>query len=259
MITIIGVITGIFYLYGVPEVKLSTRAITQGIQHDSWSVTSRGNSVDHWAEWLSIKQFYCYGIVYTLARMSINVTMTLTPFYLIHVLRYEKNEMEPTPPQIASVPLVSYLSSMIFTLLYTNKLNKYFNEFNRLSTLMYGSALVIISSIPFLFISPEYHWGVYLLVPVQGIGLAIGLNVASSLISDMLGRNNKNSAFVYGAYSLLDKFSSGILLVIIGGTVIEEVHWLRFLAGVLPIVTSFAAWLFAFMGQDESFVELNGV
>ena len=108
IITVIGVLMGCFYLYGVPEVKLSTKAITQGIQYSSWSVESRGNTVEDWKEWLTIKQFYCYGLVYTLARMSINVTMTLTPFYLIHVLKYHKRDMEPTPPEIASVPLVSY-------------------------------------------------------------------------------------------------------------------------------------------------------
>jgi len=259
LITIIGIFSGIFYLYGVPEVKLSSKAITQGIQFSSWSVESRGNSVEHWKEWLTIKQFYCYGMVYTLARMSINVTMTLTPFYLIHVLRFERKEMEPTPPEIASVPLVSYWSSMVFTLLYSNKLNKFFNEYNRLTTLMYGSGLVMISSVPFLFVTPHMHWVIYLLVPVQGIGLAIGLNVASSLISDMLGRNNRNSAFVYGTYSLWDKFASGILLVIVGETVIEDIHWLRALAGILPIFTSFLAWFFAFLGQDESFTDLTAI
>lgn len=251
--------TGMFYLYGVPEVSLSTKAITQGIQYSSWSVESRGNSVENWREWLTIKQFYCYGIVYTLARMSINVTMTLTPFYLIHVLKYHKSESEPTPPEIASVPLVSYLSSMIFTLLYTHKFNSIFNEYNRLTTLMYGSGLVIMASIPFLFMTEGIHWLVYIFVPIQGIGLAIGLNVASSLTSDMLGRNNRNSAFVYGTYSLFDKFASGFLLVTIGETVIERIHWLRALAGMLPIATSFFAWLFAFLGQDSTFNDLNGI
>jgi glycoside/pentoside/hexuronide:cation symporter, GPH family len=257
IITGIGILSGIFYLYGVPEVKLSTLAITKGIQYSSWSVESRGNTVEHWKEWLTIKQFYWYGLVYALARMSINVTMTLTPFYLIIVLLFQRRELEPTPPEIASVPLVSYTSSMIFTLLYTHKFNKYFNEYNRLSTLMYGSILVIISSVPFLFMQANVHWLIYIFVPIQGIGLAIGLNVSSSLISDMLGRNNKNSSFVYGMYSLADKFSSGILLVIIGRTVIENEHWLRILTGILPIVTSFWAWFFAFMGQEEGFIELH--
>lgn len=108
IITGVGLLCCAFYLYGVNEVHLSTKAITQGIQYSSWSVESRGNTVEHWKEWLTIKQFYCYGLVYTLARMSINVTMTLTPFYLILVLKYEKRENEPTPPEIASVPLVSY-------------------------------------------------------------------------------------------------------------------------------------------------------
>ena len=68
-------------MYGVREAKLSTKAITQGIQYSSWSVESRGNNIEHWKEWLSILQFYLYGLVYTIARMSINVTITLTPFY----------------------------------------------------------------------------------------------------------------------------------------------------------------------------------
>lgn len=243
IITGVGLICSGFYLYGVREVKLSTKAITHGIQYSSWSVESRGNNVEHWKEWLSIKQFYLYGLVYTLARMSINVTMTLTPFYLILVLKYEKKENEPTPPEIASVPLVSYLSSMIFTLLYTHKFNTIFNEYNRLTTLMCGSILVGISSVPFLFLTEYTHWLVFFCVPLQGMGLAIGLNVSSSLISDMLGRNNKNSSFVYGTYSLFDKFGSGLLLVLIGRTVIEKVPFLRVLTGILPIITSFFAWL----------------
>ena len=259
IITGLGLTWSIFYLYGVREVKLSTKAITEGIQYSSWSVESRGNTVEDWKEWLTIQQFYLYGLVYTLARMSINVSMTLTPFYLIHVLKFHKEIDEPTPPEIASVPLVSYLSSMIFTLFYSTKYNTIFNEYNRLSTLMCGTLLVVISSIPFLFMQESTHWFVYLWVPVQGVGLAIGLNVSSSLISDMLGRNNKNSAFVYGSYSLLDKLGSGILLVCIGETVIERVIFLRWLWGFLPIITSFFAWLFAILGQDESSADLSGL
>lgn len=58
LITTIGIFCAALYLYGVPETKLSHKAITQGIQYSSWSVESRGNSVEHWKEWLSIKQFY---------------------------------------------------------------------------------------------------------------------------------------------------------------------------------------------------------
>lgn len=45
-----------------------------------------------------------------------------------------------------------------------------------------------------------------------GIGLALLLNTATSLISDVLGADVKSAAFVCGAYSLLDKFSNGFIL-----------------------------------------------
>lgn len=32
------------------------------------------------------------------------------------------------------------------------------------------------------------------------------------MISDVIGNDSENSAFVYGFYSLLDKFANGILL-----------------------------------------------
>ena len=38
------------------------------------------------------------------------------------------------------------------------------------------------------------------------------LNTAVSLISDVIGKDDKSSAFVYGVYSLLDKFANGAIL-----------------------------------------------
>lgn len=256
IITAIGIATSSIYLYGCNEVVLSERAITHGMQHSKWSVRAEGDEVKSWKDWFKIKQFYAYGIVYMMNRMSINVTMALTPFYLIIVLGYIKSEFEPTPPEIASVPLVSYCSSMIFTLLFTHIFKDVFNEYNRILTLISGWILVTLGSLPFLFLNPPLHWLVYIFVPVQGIGLAIGLNVSASLTSDMIGRNHKSSAFVYGAYSLVDKFASGLLLVFIGETMIQNSHWLRLLAGLLPIFTSSLAWLFAYLGQNEEYEEL---
>jgi hypothetical protein len=38
------------------------------------------------------------------------------------------------------------------------------------------------------------------------------LNTATSLISDVIGNESESAAFVYGSYSLFDKFANGILL-----------------------------------------------
>ena len=44
------------------------------------------------------------------------------------------------------------------------------------------------------------------------------LNTATSLISDVIGSDAENSAFVYGVYSLFDKFANGFLLYYIVAT-----------------------------------------
>jgi len=52
----------------------------------------------------------------------------------------------------------------------------------------------------------SFRWLVYFCCGLQGIGLATLLNTATSLISDVIGGDEESSAFVYGSYSLLDKF-----------------------------------------------------
>ena len=83
---------------------------------------------------------------------------------------------------------------------------------------MYPMALAIViivaTSVPLYFLPDQnpYRLLVYPFVACQGIGLAIMLNTATSLISDVIGTDSENSAFVYGVYSLFDKFANGILL-----------------------------------------------
>lgn len=38
------------------------------------------------------------------------------------------------------------------------------------------------------------------------------LNTGTACISDVIGQDNTSAAFVYGCYSLADKFANGILL-----------------------------------------------
>jgi len=70
-----------------------------------------------------------------------------------------------------------------------------------------------LGALPFFFITD--NWSKWFVIPCAaliGIGLALMLNTGTSLISDVLGNDVKSAAFVYGAYSLLDKFANGFLL-----------------------------------------------
>lgn len=122
-LTGIGIFSSVFFIFFVPEVKLSKDAIecdkkykqgngaptseNQNSKKDE-ARTSLSEEVTSWRAWLVNGAFYIHAGVYTFARMAVNVTMTLTPFYLIHVLNFEGDGDKPTPPQIATVPLASY-------------------------------------------------------------------------------------------------------------------------------------------------------
>ena len=48
-------------------------------------------------QWLMEATFYIHAIVYTLARLAVNTTSTLMPFYLTQVLEYGDDNTEETP------------------------------------------------------------------------------------------------------------------------------------------------------------------
>jgi Na+/melibiose symporter-like transporter len=74
--------------------------------------------VKQWYEWFKEGQFYVYGVVYMLVRIAVNVTMSVQPFYLIHVTGFIRSDDNPTPIAIALTPLVSYITSLIFSMFF---------------------------------------------------------------------------------------------------------------------------------------------
>jgi Na+/melibiose symporter-like transporter len=67
-------------------------------------------------DWVKDLNFYIHGMVYMLVRIAINVTMTVMPFYLDRVTGYEATKEKPTPVELAMVPLVSYITGLIFSI-----------------------------------------------------------------------------------------------------------------------------------------------
>lgn len=267
-LTAIGLVTSGFFIFGLPEATLTKEAIVYDKAYRRANDTreedekkptreTETESVKSWKQWLVNGAFYVHAVVYTFARMAVNVTMTLTPFYLIKVLDFKEKPGQPIPPEIATVPLASYTASMIFSLVFYGRLVNAFG--NRLIPLLIGVIITCASSIPYLFMQPSFSWLVYITASFQGVGLAIMLNIATSLISDVIGDDDTSSAFVYGAYSLCDKFFSGALLVIIGNTVIEDKAWLVWLVSGLLIIAAVVTYISAFLGQKLYGDKLRGV
>ena len=79
---------------------------------------NQGHKVKTIGDWVRDPNFYVHGLVYMLVRIAINVTMTMQPFYLDKVTGYSPSDDQPTPIQLALVPLASYLASLIFSLFF---------------------------------------------------------------------------------------------------------------------------------------------
>jgi len=108
--------------------------------------------------------------------------------------------------------------------------------------------VIVLSSIPLIYLTINSRLWVYPCVAIQGIGLSIMLNTATSLISDVIGSDSEGSAFVYGVYSLFDKFSNGFLLYYIVATFPVNDWALRYIIGIAPIICVVLSFILTYIG-----------
>ena len=124
--------------------------------------------------------------------------------------------------------------------------------------------ITILGSLPLGFLTEDdsNRWLVYLLAPFTGVGLVIMLNTATSLISDVVGKDTKNSAFVYGCYSLADKFANGFLLFYLVKNYSKSDLPLRVIMTVVPISCSIGAFVFTLIGNiyfSDKMAKITGI
>ena len=109
--------------------------------------------------------------------------------------------------------------------------------------------ITTIASVPLAFLDgSDIRYLVYPCAALQGVGIALMLNTGTSLISDVIGTDNKSAAFVYGAYSLLDKFANGFLLWWLVRYYSKDATALRYILAVIPSVASLGCALMTWIG-----------
>lgn len=135
---------------------------------------------------------------------------------------------------------------------------------NRLLPMFVAIVIIVIGYLPLAFLTSDERivWLVYLLTIFQGIGLAIMLNTATSLISDVIGKDTANSAFVYGCYSLFDKFANGACLYYMVAYCSQDVTALRWIMSACPILCSVMAYLLTYIGSrcySDRMAKITGI
>lgn len=161
-------------------------------------------------------KFYLFGVCYMGVRLCTNMFGTLLPFYLVGVLNLGLADETDTsvPFTVALVPLIVYFSSVIAS----SRMNWFYLKFGRKAALGVGTVICIGSIGSFLFLTPKVGWVVYILAVFIGFSQTMILSTGINFISDVIGTKAKTGAFVFGVYSLLDKFSAGAVIFWIGAT-----------------------------------------
>jgi Na+/melibiose symporter-like transporter len=119
---------------------------------------------------------------------------------------------------------------------------------SRILPILVSIIILILSSVPLYFLHKDNRSWVYPLSAMQGIGIAIMLNTSTSLISDVIGTESESSAFVYGVYSLMDKFANGFLLYWIVAEYSDNEEALRIIMSSVGPVCSIFAFILSLIG-----------
>jgi len=111
--------------------------------------------------------------------------------------------------------------------------------------------IVSFGTIPYAFLStnPKINWLVYPLACIQGVGIAMMLNTSTSLISDVVGKDSSQAAFVYGIYSFLDKMANGFLLFYLISDFSDNNSALRYIVTVIPVGSAICTCFFTWLGM----------
>ena len=75
------------------------------------------------------------------------------------------------------------------------------------------------------------------------------MNTATSLISDVIGKDEQSSAFVYGMYSFFDKIANGVIIFFITANWVKNPDALRWCIALIPVICSVGAFGLTYLGK----------
>lgn len=185
--------------------------------------------------WLKQIMFYQYCIVYGAIRLYCNVLSSLINFYLCIVLDFATVDQlaNKTPIQVALIPLILYISSTMVS----SQLNYFYKLFGRKGTFIIGAVLAGISAASLALITVSTRWIIYFVSVIMGASQALLLNTSINLISEVVGMRGSKGAFVFGAYSFVDKLTSGLALFFISNSSQFDESWfVRLMIVLVPAI-----------------------
>jgi Na+/melibiose symporter-like transporter len=215
-------------------------------------------------DWFRMPKFYLFGICYMCVRLYTNIFGTLLPFYLIDVLHMGTDDKDSVSFNLALVPMLTYASSVVVS----TQLNRFYHRFGRKKALFVGTAICLVCLVVMALLKEQNNWVMYIVALFIGASQSLVLSTGINLISDVVGAKAKTGAFVFGIYSLLDKFSSGIAIFLIGNAdsysktseliTTEDVSFIRFTMVLVPGISCLLSSLIVLSYPIEEYKKPEG-
>jgi len=209
-----------------------------------------------WSYWFKMSSFYVYGFVYMGCRLLGNLQSSLIIFYLQSVLEIAKGvdlDEVGLPTEFAIFPMIIYLSSIICS----SFLKYVFERIGKKKTFTIGTFISLFSATVMMFLGPESKYFMYPVAVLLGIGQSIALNTGISYIGEVIGVKGSSGAFVFGAYSLLDKFSSGVAIYVVMNmrdvNAPDSSEYVRICTSLIPGASVLLAWILVMRGKAADY------
>lgn len=169
-------------------------------------------------DWFKELPFYQIAILYMATRLYVNLYQAYIPLYVQETLQLDQTFL-------ATVPFAMYLAGFTGSLV-MKEINK---KIGRKGTFALGCCFGIAGCTWIWFGEGDYFttWGIFVVGALLGIGGSTLLITSLSITADLIGENVEGGAFVYGFMSLVDKFSNGIIIMIIQESNPEESWYYR--------------------------------
>jgi len=211
-----------------------------------------------WKYWLTQSSFYYYCFVYTGVRILVNIQSSLIIFYLQTVLGVYRGVdilEHGLPIEFAALPMIIYVSSSYMSA----RLNRMYEKFGRKMTFTLGTAAVLVGAILRMFLDEDTKSLIYPLAALMGIGQSICMNTGTTLIGEVVGEKGSSGAFVFGAYSFVDKITIGIILYLVVNmrdlSSADNIEYVKVTSSLIPAGAALAAWILVMLGKAADYDE----
>ncbi|XP_068626870.1 major facilitator superfamily domain-containing protein 12-like [Battus philenor] len=189
----------------IPEI--SSNGKNQNIEDGESTHLPGASQIFHF---LQMPLLYQTSLLYVFSRLYWALSLVYVPLFLEERLSVNPNEGSEL---VASVPLVLYISSLLFSFLLKSKINNFGNKV----AYFIGSLLSLISCLWIaLAINPQASVvQIYLVAALIGAGSSITLVSSLCVTADLIGPHSHQGASVYSIVTFADKLVTGIAVVAI--------------------------------------------